>query len=118
MISEGKNASGLESFKGKRYAMWKDKLLTLINTQDQLHKRKQLEKGLPEVRVLMADFLRGSPGQPPAIPEQGQLSEKETWSDDGLGNGQGRPPAEPSEPSVPNIFLSTLPDLVSHMEPC
>ncbi|KAE9199382.1 hypothetical protein PF004_g19288 [Phytophthora fragariae] len=44
MASEGKNASGLASFKGKGYAMWKEKLLTHINNQDQLHKRKQLEK--------------------------------------------------------------------------
>eukprot|EP00644_Phytophthora_capsici_P013948 jgi/Phyca11/119873/e_gw1.40.431.1 len=48
MASEGKTSSGLEQFKGKGYAMWKDKLVSHINTQDQLYKRKQLEKGLPE----------------------------------------------------------------------
>ncbi|KAE9052721.1 hypothetical protein PR001_g203 [Phytophthora rubi] len=121
MASEGKNASGLESFKGKGYAMWKDKLLTHINTQDQLHKRKQLEKGLPEVLVLMADFLRGSPGKPPAIPEQSQLSEKDTltmrWAMMDWERAKGDLQNLLNQ-VLPNFFLSTLPDLVSQMEPC
>ncbi|EGZ27242.1 hypothetical protein PHYSODRAFT_414258, partial [Phytophthora sojae] len=121
MASEGKNASGLESFKGKGYAMWKDKLLTHINTQDQLYKRKQLEKGLPDVRVLMADFLRGSPEQPPPVPEQGELSEKESvamrWAVMDWEKAKGDLQNLLNQ-VLPNFFLSTLPDLVSQMEPC
>ncbi|OWZ00008.1 hypothetical protein PHMEG_00028896 [Phytophthora megakarya] len=65
MASKGKNVCGLDSFKGKSYMIWKDKLMAYINTQDQLYKCKRLEKGLPTVRVLMSDFLQGSPEQPP-----------------------------------------------------
>ncbi|EEY68252.1 uncharacterized protein PITG_04673 [Phytophthora infestans T30-4] len=80
--------------------MWKDKLLTHINTQDRLYKRKQLEKGLSEVRVLMADFLQGSIEKTPSI-------------SDAIGDMQ-----DLLNRVIPNFFFSTLPDLVSQMAPC
>ncbi|KAE8875465.1 hypothetical protein PF005_g21251 [Phytophthora fragariae] len=121
MASDGMNASGLESFKGKRYAIWKDKLLTHSNTQDQLYKRKQMEKGLLEVRVLMAYFLRGSPEQPPAVPKQSQLSEKESstmrWALMNWERAKGDIQNLLNQVQ-PTFSRSTLPDLVSQMDPC
>ncbi|ETI30607.1 hypothetical protein F441_22185 [Phytophthora nicotianae CJ01A1] len=64
--------------------MWKDKLLTHVNHIDKLYKRKQLEKGLPEVHVLMANFLHGTPEKPPPVTEQNNLNAMEG---DGLGKG-------------------------------
>ncbi|KAG2983986.1 hypothetical protein PC123_g24853 [Phytophthora cactorum] len=121
MVTEGRSTSSLERFNDKGLAMWKDKLLTHVNHLDQLYKRKQLEKGLPEVHVLMANSLHGAPEKPPPVPKQSKLSEKEPialrWKVMDWERGRGDLQNLLNQ-VLPNFFLSTLPDLVSHMDSC
>ncbi|EGZ19052.1 hypothetical protein PHYSODRAFT_501111, partial [Phytophthora sojae] len=74
------------------------------NHLDQLYKRKQLEKALPPVHVLMIDFLHGSPEKPP--------SNVMDW-ERGRGDLQNL-----LNQVLPNSYLSTLSDLVSNLDPC
>lgn len=118
MSTDAKSGGGLEKFKGKSYTMWKDKLLTHVNQLDHQYQRKQLEKGQPEAKVLMADFLRGCPDKPPSptntMDEQEALSIR--W--DMMHWMRGRGDLQNLLNQVlPDFFLNTLPDVVSSMDP-
>ncbi|EGZ09990.1 hypothetical protein PHYSODRAFT_420741, partial [Phytophthora sojae] len=121
MTTEKKSAGGLEAFNGKGFAMWKDKLLTHVNHLDQLYKRKQLEKTLPPVHVLMVDCLHGSPEKPPSVPGDSDLTDKEknimAWNVMDWERGRGDLQNLLNQ-VLPNSFLSTLSDLVSNLDSC
>ncbi|KAJ0400930.1 hypothetical protein P43SY_006613 [Pythium insidiosum] len=44
--------------------MWKDKVLTHVSQLDLEYQRSLLEKDQPDAKVLMKDFLLGSPAEP------------------------------------------------------
>ncbi|KAE9001661.1 hypothetical protein PR001_g17615 [Phytophthora rubi] len=64
MTADAKSGGGLERFNSKSHTMWKDKLLTHVNSLDHVYQTKLLEKRQPEAKVLMADFLRINPDKP------------------------------------------------------
>eukprot|EP00644_Phytophthora_capsici_P003512 jgi/Phyca11/116652/e_gw1.31.548.1 len=80
--------------------MWKDKLLAHANQLDHVYQAKPLEKRQPKAKVLMADFLRRQAGVVCRVLDKGK-------EDLHLLNQVS-----------PNFFLSTLPGVVSSMDPC
>ncbi|EGZ05975.1 hypothetical protein PHYSODRAFT_419376, partial [Phytophthora sojae] len=111
---------GLEKFSGKHheYATWKDKLLTHV-AQFQLEaENKLLEAGDPDPKVCMRDFLESTPpcltdADVKAAPPEGQLAVREeimVWrkADAAMRHVLNS--------TLPNSFLSSLPDEVQNME--
>ncbi|KAE8967423.1 hypothetical protein PF011_g27563 [Phytophthora fragariae] len=117
--TDAKTGGGLEKFNGKSYTMWKDKLLTHVNSLDHEYQTKLLEKRQPEAKVLMADFLRSNPEKPASptteISEQKMLEMR--WDVAHWKRGRGDLQNLLNR-VLPNFFLSTLPDVVSSMDPC
>ncbi|KAE9042814.1 hypothetical protein PR001_g6055 [Phytophthora rubi] len=96
--------------------MWKDKLLTHVNSLDHVYQTKLLEKRQLGAKVLMADFLRINPNKPLSptteTPEQealGVMWDVVHWTR-GRGDLQNL-----LNQVLPNFFLSALPDVVSAM---
>eukprot|EP00644_Phytophthora_capsici_P003415 jgi/Phyca11/116726/e_gw1.31.525.1 len=119
MAAIAKTGGGLEKFNGKSYTMWKDKLLTYVNQLDHQYQTKLLEKEQPEAKVLMADFLRDNPKKP--APPTTEMDEQEALSArwDVMHWMRGRGDLQNLLNQVlPNLFLSTLPDVVSSIYPC
>ncbi|KAE8906359.1 hypothetical protein PF003_g10035 [Phytophthora fragariae] len=119
MTADAKSGGGLERFNSKSHTMWKDKLLTHVNSLEHVYQTKLLEKRQPEAKVLMADFLRINPDKPLSptteTPEQEALGmgwDVVHWTR-GRGDLQNL-----LNQALLNFFLSTLPDVVSAMDPC
>ncbi|OWZ06498.1 hypothetical protein PHMEG_00021239 [Phytophthora megakarya] len=55
---------GLESFNGQDYTMWRDKLLTHVQTLDQEYEQGLSEKVQPRAHVGMTTFFDGTPEKP------------------------------------------------------
>ncbi|EGZ22465.1 hypothetical protein PHYSODRAFT_497352 [Phytophthora sojae] len=99
--------------------MWKDKLLTHVNSLDHEYQTKLLEKRQPEAKVLMADFLRSNPEKPaaPTTETSEQKALEMRWDVAHWKRGRGDLRNLLNQ-ALPNCFLSTLPDVVSSMGPC
>lgn len=93
--------------------------MTYVNQLDHQYQTKLLEKEQPEAKVLMADFLRDNPKKP--APPTTKMDEQEALSArwDVMHWMRGRGDLQNLLNQVlPNFFLSTLPDVVSSMDPC
>ncbi|OWZ02225.1 hypothetical protein PHMEG_00026253 [Phytophthora megakarya] len=118
MTADAKSGDDLEKFKGKSYAMWKDKLLTHVNQLDHEYLTKLLEKRQPEPRVLMTDFLRTNPENPVSPNTETDEQEALAMMWDVMYWKRGRGGLQNLLNQVlPDFFLSTLPDVVSSMDP-
>ncbi|POM64408.1 hypothetical protein PHPALM_20064 [Phytophthora palmivora] len=61
---ESDQVLGLERFNGEDYSMWRDKVITRIETLDEKYQRGLLKKDQPEATVVMMDFLDGTLEKP------------------------------------------------------
>ncbi|OWY99280.1 hypothetical protein PHMEG_00029745 [Phytophthora megakarya] len=98
--------------------MWKDMLLTQVNQLDHEYLTKLLEKRQPEQRVLMADFLRTNPEKTVAPIAETDEQEALAMRLDVMHWKGGRGDLQNLLNQVlPDFFLSTLPDVISSMDP-
>ncbi|EEY66387.1 uncharacterized protein PITG_03953 [Phytophthora infestans T30-4] len=106
---------GLEKFHGEDYTMWRDKVLTHIETLDEKYQRGLLEKDQPEATVIMMDFLEGTP-EKPIISVEGNISQEEAKAKRWRHQHWTRARSELLNlfnQALPNVFLSGLPDQVT-----
>ncbi|KAJ0403441.1 hypothetical protein P43SY_001549 [Pythium insidiosum] len=99
--------------------MWKDKVLTHVSQLDLEYQRSLLEKDQPDAKVLMKDFLFGSPAEPPVpAPGIGQDEARAARCAQMHWRRAKSATQDLLNKALPNTFLSTLPDAVSKMDPC
>ncbi|KAJ0407849.1 hypothetical protein ATCC90586_007195 [Pythium insidiosum] len=98
--------------------MWKDKVLTHVSQLDLEYQRSLLEKDQPDAKVLMKDFLLGSPAEPsaPALGLNQEDARATRWAQMHWKRAKSAT-QDLLNKALPNAFLSTLPDAVSKMEP-
>uniref|UniRef100_H3GY51 CCHC-type domain-containing protein n=1 Tax=Phytophthora ramorum TaxID=164328 RepID=H3GY51_PHYRM len=111
---------GLEKFNGEDFTVWKDKVLTHIETLDEVYQRALLEKDQPRATVVMMDFLESTP-EKPVITVEGEVTQQEAKNLRWRYQHWTRAHAELKNlfnQALPNVFLSVLEDQVSRMQPC
>ncbi|KAK1944744.1 hypothetical protein P3T76_003277 [Phytophthora citrophthora] len=111
---------GLEKFNGEDYTMWRDKVLTHIETLDETYQRGLLEKDQPSATVVMMDFLDTTP-EKPIISVAEEISQEEAKKQRWRYQHWTRARSallNLFNQALPNVFLSGLPDQVSKMNPC
>ncbi|KAL4175819.1 hypothetical protein KRP22_000778 [Phytophthora ramorum] len=110
----------LEKFNGEDFTVWKDKVLTHIETLDEAYQRALLEKDQPRATVVMMDLLESTPDKP-VITVEGEVTQQEAKDLRWRYQHWTRAHAELKNlfnQALPNVFLSGLEDLVSRMQPC
>ncbi|KAG2863874.1 hypothetical protein PC113_g5071 [Phytophthora cactorum] len=100
--------------------MWREKVLTLIETLDEKYQRGLLEKDQPEAMVVMMDFIDGTPGKPIVL-VAGKISQDEAKAQRWRYQHWTRARSELLNlfnQALPNVFLSELSEQMSKMNPC